>query len=127
MRAVFGVILKQAVNLGADSDSIMVFFAGSWIVGGIIYYIVREWSAPISIKQVSNGLIAGSLLMIVANSLIEALKYGDVSIVASIANLSFVITLIISIVLGMENITRRKFLAISLATGSILLLAQVTR
>ena len=49
---------------------------------------------------------------------------GDVSIVVPIANLSFVVALILSAAMGMELFTRRKAEAMVLAGVAIYLLAQ---
>ena len=124
MRAILGVSLKQAVNIGANIDTIMLFISGSWLVGGFLYWLLKEKSPKFNVHDFSHGILAGFVLIIVANSLAEALKYGDVIVAASIANLSFIVALGVSILIGMEKITFNKVLALSLATGSILFLAQ---
>ena len=126
MRAIFGIFLKLSVTYGAHGDTVLLFIAGSWMIGGIFYYILREWSSPITCQKVLIGIIAGLLIMAVAHSLLEALKFGHVSIVASIANLSFIIALVISLILKMETISLRKVTAIGLASASILVLAQLS-
>jgi len=126
LRAVFGVLLKQSIISGAQTDTIMLLTAICWMMGGLLYYLIQEWPSRITLTKVSCGVTAGLLIITVANSLTEALKYGEVSIAAPIANLSFVIALIISILLGMERITIRKIVAIILAVGSVLFLAQAS-
>jgi len=66
---------------------------------------------------------AGLLVCLVVNTLIEAIAHGEVSIVVPIANLSFVVALIISAALRMEAVTWRKVGAILLAVIAIGLLA----
>jgi drug/metabolite transporter (DMT)-like permease len=123
-RAIFGVVSKAALQDGADADTLMLFAALSWVVGGLLYAAIREHPFRITRQKIGYGLVSGLLLATVANALIQALKTGDASVVAPIANLSFVIALLISAAMGAERINGRKIAAMALAAGSILLLAQ---
>jgi len=55
----------------------------------------------------------------------SAVKVGEASIVIPVANMSFVIALILSVGLRMETLTLRKSIAIVCAALSIFLLSQV--
>ncbi len=125
MRAIFGVVLKYALLLGVNPNIIMVFVSFSWMIGGLVYFMIRERGSSITGDKIKIGIFAGILIMIVANSLTKALEYGEASTVTSIANLSFIIALIISLASKMEKITRGKIFAIILASSSILTLAHV--
>ena len=59
------------------------------------------------------------LVFAVVNTLIQALERGDASTVIPIANLSFVVTLAVSVAWGMERFTARKALALGLAAVCI--------
>ncbi len=67
----------------------------------------------------------GVVVFLIASFLMLALNYGEASIVIPVANMSFVLALIISVLLGMEKLTLKKALSILLAAGSIVLLANV--
>jgi len=123
-RAIFGVLSKHALDIGADSSTMLLFAALCWVAGGLAYALIRERPIKITSQKIGYGVVSGLLLTVVAGALIEALKFGEASIVAPIANLSFVIALLISAAMGMERITSRKLIAIALAAGSIVLLAQ---
>ena len=123
-RAIYGVLSKHALDIGADSTTLLLFAALSWVIGGLAYALIRERPIKITPQKIGYGVVSGLLITIVAGALLEALKFGEASIVAPIANLSFVIALLISATMGMERITPRKVTAILLAVGSIFLLAQ---
>jgi uncharacterized membrane protein len=53
-----------------------------------------------------------------------ALQHGEASTVIPIANMSFVIALLLSVALKMETFTTTKIWAMALAVGSILCLAK---
>ena len=56
--------------------------------------------------------------------LIEALKNGEASVVVPIANLSFAVAMLLSVFLGMEQLSSRKYIAIGFAALSVFLMAQ---
>jgi len=124
LRAVFGIISKAGLQAGADANAMLLIYALSWVAAGLIYAWLREKRLRITMQKVGYGLMSGFLLCVVVNALIEALKLGEVSVMAPIANLSFIIALLISAVLGMEKLNLRKGLAIASAIASIVLLAQ---
>jgi len=53
-----------------------------------------------------------------------ALQHGEASTVIPIANMSFVIALLLSVALKMETLTAKKMGAMACAISSIILLAQ---
>ncbi len=123
-RAVFGIISKAGLQAGADADAMLIIYALSWVVGGLIYACLREMPFRLTGKKVAYGVLSGVLLSVVVNALVLALTLGEVSVVAPIANLSFMVALLISVVVGMEELNRRKGVAVAGAFISIVLLAQ---
>jgi len=75
-------------------------------------------------KKAAYALISGTLCFAVVNALIEALKLEEASIVLPVANLSFVVSMAISVVLGLETLGVRKYAAIGCAVVSVFLLSQ---
>ena len=63
------------------------------------------------------------LVFLIVNFLLLAIEDGQASIAIPIANMSFVVALLLSTSLGMEVLTRRKVAAVVLSAISILLLS----
>lgn len=124
LRALFGVVAKAGIEAGADASTMLLIYALSWVLCGLVYAYFRERPVRVTWKKAAYGLLSGTLLCVVANALIRAMEHGDVSVVAPIANLSFVVALTISASLGLERLNVRKGMAIVGAGLSIFLLAQ---
>jgi len=123
-RAAYGVVTKAAIEAGADVQAILLLSAACWIAGGLAYAVFRERRLRITRPKVRYFLVAGVLVFAVVNTLIEALKFGAASIVVPIANLSFVVAMLISAVIGLEVLNWQKWIAAAFAAASIFLLAQ---
>ena len=123
-RAIYGVASKVALEQGASAEGLLVIAAISWIVGGFAYAAFREKRIRITGKKAVYAVVSGFLAFAVVNALIEALKHGEASVVVPIANLSFVVAMLLSVFLGMEELSGRKYLAIGCAAMSVFLMAQ---
>ena len=75
--------------------------------------------------KIKYSLASGLLVFLTVNTLFLGLQRGDASIVIPIANLSFVLVLIVSVLLRMEVLTARKAFALALAAGCIWLMSFV--
>jgi uncharacterized membrane protein len=124
LRAIFAIVAKLGSVAGAHTDTALLIYAMSWIPAGLIYAIWREDNVRLTAPKIAYGAISGTLLCVTVNSIIAAIARGDVSTVVPIANLSFVVALILSAAMGMELFTRRKAEAMVLAGVAIYLLAQ---
>ena len=123
-RAIYGVVSKIALEQGAAAEGLLVIAAISWIVGGFAYAALREKRVRITGKKAAYAVVSGTLAFAVVNALIEALKNGEASVVVPIANLSFAIAMLLSVFLGMEQLSSRKYIAIGCAALSVFLMAQ---
>jgi drug/metabolite transporter (DMT)-like permease len=123
-RATYGVVTKAAIEAGADVQTILLVSAICWIAAGLAYAVFREKRLRITTKKIRYLLTAGVLVFLVVNTLTEALKFGAASVIVPIANLSFVVAMLISAAIGLEVLNRRKWTAAVLAAASIFLLAQ---
>ena len=123
-RAIYGVVSKIALEQGAAAEGLLVIAAISWIVGGFAYAALREKRVRITGKKAAYAVVSGTLAFAVVNALIEALKSGEASVVVPIANLSFAIAMLLSVFLGMEQLSSRKYIAIGCAALSVFLMAQ---
>ena len=75
-------------------------------------------------KKVLYALLSGILVFLIVNFLMLAIQYGEASIVIPVANLSFVIALLLSIALKIEALTIKKLSAVGCAAVSIILLSR---
>jgi len=123
-RAVYGVASKVALEQGAAAEGLLIIAAISWIVGGFAYAAFREKRVRVTGKKAAYAVVSGTLAFAVVNALIEALKNGEASVVVPIANLSFAIAMLLSVFLGMERLSNRKYVAIGCAAVSVFLMAQ---
>ena len=125
LRACFGVLSKAALTLGVTQSTLLLAGALCWVVGGLAYAWLGERRVRVTWAKVRFSLVSGLLVFLVVNTLFLGLQRGDASIVIPIANLSFVIVLIVSVALRMEALTARKALALALAAGCIWVMSVV--
>ena len=124
-RALYGIVSKIALLSGADLGSMLLVIAVSWIVGGSAYALLRERTVRVTKKTWVYSAVSGVLVFVIASFLMLALNYGEASIVIPVANMSFVLALLVSVLLKMETLTLKKAVSILLAAVSIILLAKV--
>ena len=91
---------------------------------GAGYALLREGRPRITAVKLAYAALGGLTVFAIVNTLTEAIRLGEVSIVVPIANLSFVMALILSVVLRMETVTAAKLGAVLLAAAAIGLLGQ---
>jgi drug/metabolite transporter (DMT)-like permease len=123
LRAGYGVTSKAGLLNGADLQPMLVLAALSWIIGGAGYAVFREKRLRMTGKKAVYSLISGILVFLIVNFLLLAIEHGQASTVIPIANMSFILALVLSVALGMERFTPRKFAAVAAAACSILLLS----
>jgi drug/metabolite transporter (DMT)-like permease len=122
-RATYGVVSKAGLAAGATLQTMLVIAALCWIVGGAGYALLREKRLRMTRKKVAYSFVSGMLVFLIVNFLLLAIEYGQASIAIPIANMSFVVALLLSVGLGMEKLTGRKLVAVTLSVGSLLLLS----
>lgn len=119
LRASFGVLSKAALVHGVNESILLLAGALSWVVGGLLYAWLREQRVRITPAKLGFSAVSGVLVFLVVNTLILGLQRGDASTVIPVANLSFVLVLIMSVALRMELFTVRKGFALVLAAACI--------
>ena len=124
LRAFYGITTKAGLLNRADMQTMLVLISSSWIVGGAAYAFLKEKNFAALSEVFRYALLSGLLVLGVANFLMLAVKYGDASIVIPIANMSFIVALLLSVGLKMEIITLRKCGVVALAVISIVMLAR---
>lgn len=121
-RALYGIVSKAGLSAQADAQSMLLIVALCWVVGGALYAKFIEKRFIVTQKKIAYSALSGFLVFCIVNFLIQGLKTGEASIVIPIANLSFVIALLISAVFKIERLTAKNMVAVCLAVFSILLL-----
>jgi drug/metabolite transporter (DMT)-like permease len=122
-RAIYGVVSKVALTAAADKQAILLLAAFCWIVGGGLYARYVEKRFIVTRKKVTYSLISGLLVFFIVNLLILGLDNGQASIVVPIANMSFIVALLISVCVGYEKMDFRKSLAVVFAMCSVAVLS----
>ena len=123
-RAAYGVSTKAGLLEDANRNAMLLVIASSWIVGGALYAIFREKRFHLNWEKARFILISSILVVGIANFLMLAVQHGEASTVIPVANMSFVIAILLSTALKMERLSAKKIAAIICAAGSIFLLAQ---
>ena len=118
-RAGYGVITRGGIVHQADPQTMLLLCALSWIVGGAFYARLREGRFRLTKKKVGYALVSGVLVFLVVDFLMLAVKYGEASIVIPIANMSFVMAMLLSVVLRFEPFSLRKGIAMVVACLAI--------
>ncbi len=124
LRALFGVISKAGLNEGASPDVLILLSAACWIVSGLGYALIVERRFMVTPAKIRYALTSGMLVYVVAKTLVTALTLGEASIVVPIANMGFVVALLIAVALQMERLDSRKMAAMLFAVGAITLLTR---
>lgn len=124
LRAGFGVLAKLAALRGVDLQAMLLVNCSVFIMVGAIYAWRRHERIHVGGATLGYVAITGALVFGVANFLMLAVERGEASVVVPIANMSFLVALLISAGLGMERLSARKVLAVALAVAAIFVLAQ---
>jgi len=123
LRALYGVTSKAGLLHGADLQPMLILGALSWILGGAGYAFFREKRLRVTRKKALYSVLSGILVFLIVNFLLLAIEHGQASIVIPIANMSFILALVLSVALGMERFTPLKLAAVVAAACSIILLS----
>ena len=123
LRATFGIASKIGLATGGDPLLFMLYIGAGWTLAGIGYGLLRPH--PQSTKSIlAYAIVSGALICLVASFLMLGLRTGEASVVIPIANMSFVVALLVAAALGMEKITPRKLSAVATAALAITLLTR---
>jgi drug/metabolite transporter (DMT)-like permease len=121
-RAGYGVVTRGGILDQADPQVMLLLCALSWIVGGALYARLREGRFRLTVKKIRYALVTGVLVFLVVDFLMLAVKHGEASIVIPIANMSFVMAMLLSVTLRYEPFSVRKGAAMVVACLAIAVL-----
>ena len=123
-RAVYGVVTKAGLDAGSDMDLLLLISALCWVVSGFLYARFVEHRYAITRTKIEYSLLSGCLVYGIVRTLLAALSLGEASVVITVANLSFLMALLLALALKMERLSGRKILAMGFAVSAIALLTQ---
>lgn len=128
MRAGMGLSYRYGFLHGANENYVVVINSLFWIFGGVLYAFWRERQLmPFSAKDWKNvfmlGGLSGALVTGIVITMALSLKLGSASVVLPIAQMSFLVTGALGIILLKERLTWGKALAFVLGVAAVLLLS----
>ena len=118
-RGLMGFFYKVGAMHGVDYNSFLLINALFWLIGGPIYSGITEKNLAINRSVILYGIASGLLCVGIASFLLLSVKYGEAIVAVPIAQLSFVVTMVLSVVLLKERVTPYKILGILCAAGAI--------
>lgn len=123
IRAIYGVVTKAGLRHHADPQLMLIIASACWIVGGILYAVIKERTIHIDRRITLYAIVSGILVFCIVFFLTYGLKHGEATIVLPIANMSFLVAILLAALCRMEKITVKKGTALFIASGAILCLS----
>ena len=125
-RAGLGLSYKYGFSQGASPNGVSVLTGVLWIISGPIYYFCREKGrCKPDRKLIGYSALSGLLVSGIVFFMAQALKYKDAnaSVVLPIAQMSFLVTFLLSVIFLKEKITVFKVCALLCGLAAMILLA----
>ena len=119
LRACYGVIIKAGIVNREDPQSMLIFVSLCWVLGGLMYACLKEKRCRLDLKTALYSGVSGVMVFLIVLFLTYGLQYGEAVIVIPIANMSFVVSLGISVIMGMEMLTWKKGVSMVIAAVAI--------
>ena len=125
LRAGMGLSCKYGITQGADAQAISIITSFFWIAGGGVFCLLKREPVKGSINQfmLLTGCISGLFVGGIIFFMNMALKYGDASVVLTIAQMSFLATLLLSVIFLREKLTCKKIIGMLCGIAAILLMS----
>lgn len=131
MRAGMGISYRYGFTCcGASEQVVPVINSVFWIVGGLLYALIRERSELKALaewkacrKLLGYGVLSGALVAGIVVTMAKSLSLGNASVVLPIMQMSFLLTGILSVIFLKEKVTVMKVLALLLGMAAVLLLS----
>ena len=116
-------VFEYAFAAKADEFGITAVISVYWIVGGLLYALFREKKQmKVDKTMLLFGLVSGIFVAGITIFMALALKVGNASVALPIAQMSFPVTFLLSIIVLKESVTRWKLLGVVLSIAAVLLL-----
>lgn len=123
-RAGLGLACKYGPMQGASPNGIQFIIMITWIFSGIAYYFIKERGMKCDWKIVKYSALSGILITGILYFMIMALNVdgANASVVLPIAQMSFLVTFILSVIFLKEKVTAAKIFAVVCGIAAMLLL-----
>lgn len=126
-RAGLGLSMKYAPQFaGASENGVNFIIEILWIISGLIYFFIKERkNCRPDLKLAAYGGLSGVLVagILLFTALALNTPGGKASVVLPIAQMSFLVTFVLSAIFLKEKITIRKIIALACGTAAMFLLA----
>ena len=124
LRAGMGLAYKKAFLTGVEESSLVLLNGLFWVFGGLIYAKIKDGSIKMPGKAILGfSALSGIFVCGIVFFMAKALQAGAAGVVLSIAQMSFLGTLFLSVLILKEKLEKFKIAGIICGTAAILLLA----
>ena len=124
LRAGMGLAYKQAFNCGVDEFALVCINGLFWVVGGIIYAKLKDGKVELpGLSTLGFSVSSGFFVVGITFFMAKALQCGAAGVVLSIAQMSFLGTLLLSVIFLKEKLEKFKVAGILCGVAAILLLS----
>ena len=124
LRAGMGLAYKQAFNCGVDEFALVCINGLFWVVGGIIYAKLKDGKVELpGLSTLGFSVSSGFFVVGITFFMAKALQCGAAGVVLSIAQMSFLGTLLLSVIFLKEKLEKFKVAGIVCGVAAILLLS----
>ncbi|MBR2874062.1 MAG: DMT family transporter [Lentisphaeria bacterium] len=124
LRAGMGLAYKKAFLTGVEESSLVFINGLFWVFGGLIYAWLKDGVIKMPGKSTWGfGALSGLFVCGIVFFMAKALQAGAAGVVLSIAQMSFLGTLLLSVIILKEKLEKFKIAGIICGTAAILLLA----
>lgn len=124
LRAGMGLTYKKAFLCGVEESALVCINGLFWVVGGLIYAKIKDGKIKLPDKATWGfSVLSGVFVCGIVFFMAKALQAGAAGIVLSIAQMSFLGTLLLSVLILKEKLEKFKIAGILCGTAAILLLA----
>ena len=124
LRAGMGLSYKYAFLHNVDESSLVFINGIFWLIGGLIYAAVKDRKIQIpDAKTACFGVVSGIFVVGIVCFMAKALQVGAAGVVLPIAQMSFLGTLLLSVIFLKEKLEKFKIAGILCGVAAILRLA----
>lgn len=124
LRAGMGLSYKKAFLCGVDEWTLGFINGIFWIVGGVIYARMKDGKIKLpDLRTIGFSAVSGIFVSGIVFFMAKSLQAGAAGVVLSIAQMSFLGTLFLSVLFLKEKLEKFKIAGIICGVAAILLLA----
>ncbi len=115
-------IIYKVASKSIDAVSMTFFTSLAIAIVTFIFWIFQK-NKHITTPGIGYAVLAGVIASVAFVAFISSIQFGKTSIVTTLRNLSFAVTVILALLFLHEEITIQKIIGIALAVGAAILLS----